>query len=155
MTKWSRYLMAAVLAAFIFFLFYSGVDSGKSAQAVFTDMGSAVHVNTMEEKTRRELLRYYGINSVDVDSFVLYAAPNSLDASEMLLIKAKNEIQLQEIRSKVEERQAARLAGFDSYDAEQAEILRNAVLEIRGPFLLYIAGEDVKSAEQAFAKAVK
>lgn len=155
MTKWSRYLMVAVLAAGIFLLFYSGVDSKKSADAVFTGMRESVDTSSMEAKSRRELLRYFGINSTDVESFVLYGAANSLDASELLILKARNTAQVQELRTVVEERQLAQIASFEGYDAEQAALLHDAVIQTKGPFLLYVVGTDAEDAADAFAKAVK
>lgn len=155
MTKWHRYLMAAVLAGFLFLLFYSGVDNKKSAQDVYAEMKATMGSETLEAKTRREFLRYYGMHSADVDSFVLMGAANSLDASELLVVKAVSTAQLQTIREAVEIRQKERIASFESYDAEQAEYLRNAVIYTKGKFLMFAVGKDAKVMAEAFAEAVK
>ena len=151
----SRYLMIAVLAVFIFFLFYSGADNSKTAQDVFQSMEQTVKRGSLEEMTKRELMQYYGISSADVSSFVLYGSTSSMDAAEVLVIKAKDSDQLSDLREAVEARRQEQISKFSGYDEDQVALLENGYIESRGNFLLYAVGADAAELDADFRTGVR
>ena len=85
---------------------------------------------------------------------VLYLPSDVMGAEELLLVRVKNESQTESVRSAAQERLDTQTESFEGYGAEQTKLLKSAVLETRGSYVIMVVGKDADKAFTAFKKSL-
>lgn len=148
--------MGAVLIAIIVFMFVNAPNNNKSIETVGQEVVKYLaEDSTMEEKGQSELKRYYGISRDDVEGFVLYGPTNSADVSEMLIVKALDQKDVDSLRKAVERRRNTRLETFAESGGTQVDTLNKAQIKVRGKFVFYCVGSQANRLSEAFTKSIK
>jgi trehalose-6-phosphatase len=76
-------------------------------------------------------------------------------AEEVLIVKLKDMSQQEQVRTAIEKRIETQKTTFEGYGVEQFELLtNNAVVEVRGNFVLFIVNANSAEAQKAFLKAL-
>lgn len=112
-------------------------------------------ITTMSEGDELKLRKLYYINKNDIEDFILYAPKTNMDASEILVLKAKSENDIDELKSKVEDRIEKQSNSFQSYRPEEYEVINNEILEVNGKYLVLIISEDSRNIKKAIDKDFK
>ncbi|MEG0307624.1 MAG: DUF4358 domain-containing protein [Clostridium sp.] len=107
---------------------------------------------TMDEGDALKLRKLYYINKNDVEEFILYSPKTNMDANEILILKAKSEKDVDELKSKIEGRVEKQSNSFKSYRPEEYEIISDRVLEVKGEYLILIISKDSKEIKTAIDK---
>lgn len=132
------------------------VKENVSAEEIEREMLTQVENKTkFREADSQSLKKYYGINATEIKEFCLYLPASNMDATEMLIVVAKDEQQIDEIKKACEKRLEQEKSVFESYGAEQMGILNNARLESYGPYLAFIVCDDSDKCAAAFKACVK
>ena len=83
----------------------------------------------------------------------LETAVNSV--KKQVVRKLKDTSQQEQVRTAIEKRIQTQKTTFEGYGVEQFELLtNNAVIEVRGNFILFIVNADSAEAQKAFLKAI-
>ena len=102
-----------------------------------------------------KLRKLYYINKNEVEDFILYAPKSNMDANEVLVLKAKSEEDIEQLKVKVEGRIKKQSDSFKSYRPEEYDIISNRVLDIKGKYLILIISRDSATIEAAINKEFK
>lgn len=152
----AKFALIACLLAFVFFTVASDPISDASiedvSQAVIEAMGD--DAETMKEEDGRAFKRDFGLSANDYEGVVYYAPASNMEATEVLVVKLSDTSQQQELRDTVETRISQQLNTFEGYAPEQAGLMKDAVLDIQGNYVLYAVGSNAQAARSAFAKSL-
>lgn len=151
-----KFVLIACLLAFVFFTVASDPMSDASiddvSQAVIEAMGD--NMETMKEADGRAFKRDFGLSANDYEGVVYYAPASNMEATEVLVVKLSDTSQQQGLRDAVETRVSQQLNTFEGYAPEQAGLMQDAVVDVRGNYVLYAVGSNAQVARSAFAKSL-
>ncbi len=102
-----------------------------------------------------KLRKLYYISKNEVEDFILYAPKSNMEANEVLILKAKNEDDIEQLKVKVEERVKKQSDSFKNYRPEEYDIISNRVLDIKGKYLILIISSESEKIEAAINKEFK
>ena len=76
-------------------------------------------------------------------------------AEEVLIVKLADVSQQEQVRAACEKRIATQKTTFEGYGVEQFEMLENnAIIDVRGNFVLFVVNPNAKDAQAAFRGAL-
>ena len=126
--------------------------SAKDIQKSIVETGL---VKNMEDTGSKGLKRYYGLNSSDFDSVVLYTPESSMEVDEMLIVKVKDKSQIEGLEDTIDNRVNSQLQSFGSYGPEQCGLLNNYELKTEGKYVFFAVSENAEKLKEAFKEAIK
>ena len=124
------------------------VNENLSAKDIQKSIVETGLVKNMEETGSKGLKRYYGLNSSDFDSVVLYTP-------EMLIVKVKDKSQIEGLEDTIDNRVNSQLQSFGSYGPEQCGLLNNYELKTEGKYVFFAVAENAEKLKEAFKEAIK
>lgn len=152
----AKFALIFCLLAFVFFTVASDPISDASidevSQAVIDAMGD--DMETMKETDGRAFKRDFGLSANDYEGVVFYAPASNMEATEVLVVKLSDTSQQQELRKAIETRVSQQLNTFEGYAPEQAGLMQDTVVDVRGNYVLYAVGPNAQAARSAFAKSL-
>ncbi len=148
-----KYGMVLVIFIYVVFLVI-GQGGDAPMELVQENVLKAAGTKGMKKAGTQEFKRYYGLNSNDYEDVVLYLPSDVMGAEELLLVRVKNESQTESVRSAAQERLDTQTESFEGYGAEQTKLLKSAVLETRGSYVIMVVGKDADKAFTAFKKSL-
>lgn len=146
--------MAFLILVYIALLLIYTSGSTKPFEEVSSAVEGLLDKENLVKQDARALKRYYGLNSADYEGFMYYSAEFSISALEVLLVEVKTDQQVQEVRDAVEERLESRRNTFEGYAPEQAQLIEQAQLLVRGRFIFLAVSPDAESYAAAFTNSL-
>ena len=129
----------------------SNADPVEVAEAVI----ETIDMENMLEADNQLIKRFYGLDPASFEGCILYYPTTNMMAEEVLIVKLKDMSQQAQVRAAIEKRIETQKTTFEGYGVEQFELLtNNAVIEVRGNFILFIVNADSAEAQKAFLKAI-
>lgn len=129
----------------------SNADPAEVAEAVV----ETIDMENMLEADNQLIKRFYGLDPASFEGCILYYPTTNMMAEEVLIVKLKDMSQQAQVRAAIEKRIETQKTTFEGYGVEQFELLtNNAVIEVRGNFILFIVNADSAEAQKAFLKAI-
>lgn len=104
---------------------------------------------TMTPADEAALRKNYGFNARDLEDFVYFAPKSAMDASELLVLKVRDEGALESYRKTVEARRTTRIDTFKNYRPEEAQILERSTLKVQGKYLIFLSARDLSPVQAA------
>ena len=150
----SKYVLLVCIIMFVSIIFLNSGDSNKSFEIVEKELRRALDSESLEDRGSQELKRYYSLNSEDYADTLLLTDEESMSAEEILLIKVKDQSQLEEIEAAVYKRLESRINDFGSYAPEQTALLEAAEVTIRGDYVFLAVSEHAEEYKEAFIKSL-
>ena len=112
-------------------------------------------MTNMLKADNQMIKRLYGLDPAAFESCVLYYPTTNMMAEELLIIKLSDTAQAEAVAAAIESRLETQKASFDGYGIEQYDMLtNNAVVEVRGNFVLFVVNAASAQARQAFLDAL-
>ena len=118
-------------------------------------------VNCVSEKDKfvdgdnKSLKRYYGLNDKDYEE-VIYHKPNSnMDVEELLIIKVKDESQIEGIEKSMNSRIENQKNSFKDYAPEQYSILNNGIVSVNGNYVFLAISKDAEKMQEKFLEYIE
>ena len=150
--RWS-----AAVAAVISLIWMFGGNTVRNAAPV--EVAEAVvetiDMENMLEAANQLIKRFYGLDPASFEGCIRYYPTTNMMAEEVLIVKLKDMSQQEQVRTAIEKRIETQKTTFEGYGVEQFELLtNNAVIEVRGNFILFIVNADSAEAQKAFLKAI-
>ena len=150
----SKYVLLVCIVLFVAIIFHNTEDSGKSFEMVEKELRQTLDLETLTDCSSQELKRYYSLNSEDYTATMLLTAEESMSAEEILLIKVKDQSQLEEIETAVYKRIESRINDFGTYAPEQTALLEAAEVTMRGDYVFLAVSEHAEEYKEAFIKSL-
>ena len=140
------YLIEVVIIISLFFGLYPFLRIKEAdMNSIKKDLEQIVNLDLAYSGDENALKKIYYINKSYVEDFVLYAPKSNMDVEEILVLKAKENIDISEVESKVNERLSKQKDSFSNYNPEKEQILDKYILEKEGQYLIFVVSE--KSSE--------
>ena len=153
-TQVMKYVVMVIIIVYIVLLMIYTSGSTKSYETIHKSLTKVLDIKEMKEVDGQGLKRYYGLNSADYDGVMLYTSQSSMSAEEILLIKVKDEGQMNRVKEAVGERMANRKNDFDGYAPEQVQLLEQSQLSVRGKFLFLAVAPKAEAYKETFMKSL-
>lgn len=150
------YLIQIIIIVVIFIGVYPIV---KVRQANMDDIRNSIEksvsLDRMDMGNEKILKKLYYINIKDLEDFIYYAPKSNMDEDEILVLKVKDEKNIPIIKSQIQKRIDKKAESFKNYRPEKYEIIKNAVLEDEGQYLIFIISQDSYNIKEAIKKDFK
>lgn len=148
-----KYAMTLVIFSYIVFLMIAqGADAPMAK--VSGSVLETIDTEGMQEAGVQDFKRYYGLNAGDYEDVALYLPGDVMGVQELLLVKVKDKSQIETVQSAARKRLDTQTESFEGYGAEQTKLLKAAVLESRGSYVIMSVGKDADKAYTAFKKSL-
>lgn len=145
-----KYLMSfAVLVYVVLLLIYSS-GSTKAFDEVAENIKAGMNTERLVRQNAQALKRYYRANSADYEGVLFYTSRDSISAEEILLVKAKNDRQVQFLKDAIQKRLENRKDIFENMAPEQVRLLDRAQILVRGRFVFLVVSQDAKEYVDLF-----
>ena len=150
--RWSA-AVAAVIS--LIWMFGGNTVSNADPVEVAEAVVETIDMENMLEADNQLIKRFYGLDPSSFEGCILYYPTTNMMAEEVLIVKLKDMSQQAQVRAAIEKRIETQKTTFEGYGVEQFELLtNNAVIEVRGNFILFIVNADSAEAQKAFLKAI-
>ena len=146
-----------VLAALVhlFIMFGGNTVSNADIADVEAAVTAEIDMTNMLSGDNKMIKRFYGLDPAQFESIVLYYPTTNMMAEELLIVKLSDMGQQEAVRAAVEARIATQKTTFEGYGVEQFEMLsNNAVVEVRGNYILFVVNANSAAAQKAFLGAI-
>lgn len=132
-----------------------GVNNDQSVDQIETEMKQEVKFDKMKKGDSKSLKRFYKLNANDYDGVILYTPQSTMDVNEVLIVKVKNESQIQSLEDSIDSRVNYQLESFSGYGPEQCALVDNYELKSKGNFVFFAISENAQQIKEAFLDSIK
>ena len=156
-TFYSAARWAAVIAAVISLVMMFGGNTVSSADPVevAAAVTETIDMTNMLEGDNKMIKRFYGLDPAAYEACILYYPTTNMMAEELLIVKLADMGQQEQVRAAIEARIDTQKTTFEGYGVEQFEMLSsNAVVEVRGNYVLFVVNDASADALKAFLGAI-
>ena len=153
--EFARWLAVALALVYLFSMFGGNTASSAKAEDVIAAVTGVLDMSNMVQAENQMIKRLYGIDPASFESCILYYPTTNMMAEELLIVKLKDMGQQEVVRTAVEARIDTQKTTFEGYGVEQFEMLsNNAVVEVRGNYVLFVVNASSAAARKAFLDAI-
>ena len=150
--RWSV-LVVAVIS--LMAMFGGDTVSNADPAEVEAAVTAQIDMTNMLPGDNKMIKRFYGLDPAQFGACILYYPTTNMMAEELLIVKLSDVSQQETVRKAVEARIATQKNTFEGYGVEQFEMLsNNAVVEIRGNYVLFVVNAASADAQKAFLGAI-
>lgn len=132
-----------------------GVNNDQSVDKIETEMKQEVKFDKMKKGDSKSLKRFYKLNANDYDGVILYTPQSTMDVNEVLIVKVKDESQIQSLEDSIDSRVNYQLESFSGYGPEQCALVDNYELKSKGNFVFFAISENAQQIKEAFLDSIK
>ena len=150
--RWVVLLVAVISLASMF-----GGDTISNADPAGVEAAvvAQIDMTNMLQGDNKMIKRFYGLDPAAFEACILYYPTTNMMAEELLIVKLSDVSQQEMVPSAVEARIATQKNTFEGYGVEQFEMLsNNAVVEVRGNYVLFVVNANSAAAQKAFLDAI-
>lgn len=146
-------VLAAVISLFV--MFGGNTMSDAEPAAVEAAVTAELDMENMVRGDNQMIKRFYSLDPSAYEECILYYPTTNMMAEELLIIKLSDISQQDAVRAAIEARIDTQKTTFEGYGVEQFELLSsNAVVEIRGNYVLFVVNADSAAARKAFLSVI-
>lgn len=150
--RWAVVLVAVIS---LFIMFGGNTVSSADPADVEAAVTAQIDMTNMLPGDNQMIKRFYGLDPSQFEACILYYPTTNMMAEELLIVKLSDVSQQETVRAAVEARIATQKNTFEGYGVEQFEMLsNNAVVEVRGNYILFVVSGDSAAARDAFLDAI-
>ncbi|MBN9647033.1 DUF4358 domain-containing protein [Terrisporobacter glycolicus] len=132
-----------------------GVNNDQSVDQIETEMKQEVKFDKMKKGDSKSLKRFYKLNANDYDGVILYTPQSTMDVNEVLMVKVKDESQIQSLEDSIDSRVNYQLESFSGYGPEQCALVDNYELKSKGNFVFFAISENAQQIKEVFLDSIK
>ena len=153
--EFTRWMVVAAMVITLIAMFGGNTISDADPQAVTDAVTAQIDMTNMLEGDNQLIKRFYGLDPANYEACYLYYPTTNMMAEELLIVKLKDVSQQDAVRAAVEARVQTQKNTFEGYGVEQFAMLSdNAVIEIRGNYVLFVVNTNSAEALDAFLDAL-
>ena len=151
----ARWAVLAVAVISLMIQFGGDTISNADPADVEAAVVAEIDMTNMLQGDNKMIKRFYGLDPAAFEACILYYPTTNMMAEELLIVKLSDVSQQEMVRSAVEARIATQKNTFEGYGVEQFEMLsHNAVVEVRGNYVLFVVNAASAEAQKAFLGAI-
>ncbi|MEG0292437.1 MAG: DUF4358 domain-containing protein [Anaerovoracaceae bacterium] len=145
-----KVILLILLVGFIFFICADKDIADKNIREIQGEMGRDNIISSLESCNDRDLLKYYGIPSGNVDGYLFKKAKSPMAVDELLILKLREENQSGAMLDCVYKRIEDQKNNFDGYGVRQTELLSMCKVFAKGKYVFFAVGESADKWEERF-----
>ena len=142
------------IAVFMLFQFKQPSDSKKNFEDVVQKTIEKIDVSQFEQQDNLAKKRFLSLNPEEYENIIYYKDIDALKSREFVIVKFKNSKQASYFKLNIENRIENQINVFDGYAQDQADLLKEAVIDIQSNYALYVVLENAKEVDNAFLLAL-
>ena len=142
------------IAVFMLFQFKQPSDSKKNFEDVVQKTIEKIDVSQFEQQDNLAMKRFLTLNPEEYENIIYYKDIDALKSREFVIVKFKNSKQASYFKLNIENRIENQINVFDGYAQDQADLLKEAVIDIQSNYALYVVLENAKEVDNAFLLAL-
>ena len=146
-----RYVTVILIIAYIACLLIFTSGSSKPFDQVAGPIEGAINKENLVKAKPREIKKLYDINVSEYDGVLLYVSNNNISSKEVLLVKAKTDEQVNELRTSIDRRLNDRMNDLKGYAPKEEAYIENAVVSVRGKYVFVSIGKDSENLKEVFS----
>ncbi|MDO4491010.1 MAG: DUF4358 domain-containing protein [Lachnospiraceae bacterium] len=150
----AKYLILLAMGAYVALTVLVQWQKNLPFDQVGTAVEQAINQETMQNAEIRGFQRFYGLKASEYEGVLLYQSVSGMSAEEILLVKVKDTDQLEPLKEAIEKRREARINDFSGYAPEEAALMENAELMVKGKFVLFLPYSEADQLKKAFFTAL-
>ncbi|MDD5794600.1 DUF4358 domain-containing protein [Clostridium sp. HCP1S3_B4] len=156
MNKSLRLLSVAILF-FISLNIYScsndiqNVDLNEAVKSIMENDSDEI----FKDGASKEFKRYYGLNINDYDQVILKLPNSNMDVNEILIVKVKNESDIDLLEESIDARVENQGNIFKDYAPEQYSIVQDYELYIKDNIVFFVISKNAESIKKNFKDILK
>lgn len=150
-------LKGFVLIGFIILLstnFSYDKDSTKTMEEVQSKTTENINLDGLSQQDNLNMKRFLDLDPSQYESVIYYKSDDAMSASEFVLVKFKDHSQQEPFKETIEKRVKNQKGIFEGYAPQQAELLKNAIIDIHGNYGLYAVKKDANTMNDQFKKVL-
>ena len=142
------------IAVFMLFQFKQPSDSKKNFEDVVQKTIEKIDVSQFEQQDNLAMKRFLSLNPEEYENIIYYKDIDALKSREFVIVKFKNSKQASYFKLNIENRIENQINVFDGYAQDQADLLKEAVIDIQSNYALYVVLENAKEVDNVFLLAL-
>ena len=142
------------IAVFMLVQFKQPSDSKKNFEDVVQKTIEKIDVSQFEQQDNLAMKRFLSLNPEEYENIIYYKDIDALKSREFVIVKFKNSKQASYFKLNIENRIENQINVFDGYAQDQADLLKEAVIDIQSNYALYVVLENAKEVDNAFLLAL-
>ncbi len=151
----ARWAAAVAIVVSLLLMFGGNTVSNADPVEVAKAVTKTIDMENMLEGDNKMIKRFYGLDPSAYEACILYYPNTNMMAEELLIVKLSDMSQQETVRAAVEARIDTQKTTFEGYGVEQFEMLSsNAVVEVRGNYVLFVVNNASGDALKAFLAAI-
>lgn len=149
-----KYVVLAAIVAFVVLLMLYASGSNKPFEEMKKAVSSSLDKSSLVEQDAAAFKREFGLNAADYTGVMYYASEGNISAEEVILVKVKNDRQVQEVVAAFERQIKAKISDFDGYAPEAVKILEDAKQSVRGKYIFLAAAPKAEEYLEVFSSSL-
>ncbi|MCG7409482.1 DUF4358 domain-containing protein [Paenibacillus sp. ACRRX] len=115
----------------------------------------SVNLDKLKKGDESKLKKLYGLDSEQVEEFILYTAKSNVMADEIVVIKVTDVKQVESVKSNIIKRIDTQSVKFKDYRPNEYALLEKHVVKVKEPYILFAVSTEIDQIELAFDEALK
>ena len=124
-----------------------------SISEIKKNIEDSVDISEMEKKDEKSLEKLYEIKGDEIEDFILYTANSNIKSNELLILKAKDEKEISNIKDKISTRIESQSKNFKDYLPDEYYLIEKHVLEVKDKYIIFAISEESETIEDIFIKS--
>lgn len=153
--RWVKAGTLVFLTVYLGFLCTRGWARDIPIDRIASELERDETITSMEKCGARELSRFYGLETGDLEGYFFYKAESPMSVDEFLVVKAESPQGAEEILDSAEKHLEEQKKSFEGYGVSQTKLLSEAAVEIRGNYVLYASGNYAQQWRKEFLDLIK
>lgn len=129
-------------------------DSKSSMKTVLNKTIENINLDGIEKQNNLTMKRFLNLEPSQYKNCVYYKINDAMSASEFVLVEFKDHSQQESFQKAIQTRVEKQKGIFEGYAPKQADLLKNAIIDIQGNYALYVVKDDAKTMDSQFLSAL-
>lgn len=149
-----KLVVAVLILAFVVILYLFVSGGRKPFEEMAAVMETVLEDSGLEVRSGQDIRKTFGLDTADFSGSLYYRAPSAGSAEEVLLIRTKSQEQALAATEVLRNYLKSREKWFEGYNMEQAELVRQAKLSVRGTFVFLAVSSDAVRYMECFSRSL-
>lgn len=145
-------ICVVILGIFIALSFFGEGPTEKTAAEIGEAITAKISTEGLQSFDEERLYSQFGLQADSFEGFAYYGSEDIMDVREILVLKEKDETELDKASELIEKKAQEKYNTYKDYDPLAASLLEKRVLENKRGVIIYIVDENASAGLEAFSQ---
>ncbi len=117
-------------------------DSSVPFEQVVRQTVQDMNMDLYPQRNNQEIKRYLNLDPTQYENIAFYRTTDALNASELLIVRFKEDDQAQAFEETIKKRMASQEKIYSGYAPEQAKLVKEGVVRVEANYAIYAVGSE-------------